>query len=107
MINGIHHVALSTPDLDRLAKFYRDVLGFAPVDWTGGWSKGSDVIDEIVGLRSSAARQTVLKAGNLFIEIFEFSSPPPKPGQQNRPVCDHGYTHFCLDVTDIAAEYER
>ena len=61
MINGIHHVALSTPDLDRLAKFYRDVFGFKAVDWVGGWSKGSDLIDEIVGLRGSAARQTMLR----------------------------------------------
>jgi predicted enzyme related to lactoylglutathione lyase len=24
-----------------------------------------------------------------------------------RPVCNHGITHFCFDVTDIEHEYER
>jgi hypothetical protein len=24
-----------------------------------------------------------------------------------RPVCDHGITHLCLNVTDIDKEYER
>ena len=27
MIRGIHHVAVSTPDLDRIVSFYRDVMG--------------------------------------------------------------------------------
>ena len=27
MINGIHHVSLSTTDMDRLLHFYRDLLG--------------------------------------------------------------------------------
>jgi catechol 2,3-dioxygenase-like lactoylglutathione lyase family enzyme len=107
MINGLHHIALSTPDIDRLTRFYCDVLGFKRVDWAGGWERGNPIIDEIVGLRDSAARQVMLRAGNLFIEVFEYSSPTPKPGEPNRPVCDHGYTHFALNVVDIEAEYAR
>lgn len=36
MIRGIHHVGLSTPDLDRLVDFYRDVMGFEVV-MTSEW----------------------------------------------------------------------
>ncbi|MET0546464.1 MAG: VOC family protein [Caulobacterales bacterium] len=107
MINGLHHVALSTPDLDRLRNFYVNALGFAEVEWTGGWPRGSALIDSIVGLRDSSCRQIMLRAGNLYIEVFEYHTPAPKPGDPNRPVCDHGYTHFALDVTDIDKEYER
>ncbi len=28
MLVGIHHTAISTPDLDRCATFYRDLFGF-------------------------------------------------------------------------------
>jgi catechol 2,3-dioxygenase-like lactoylglutathione lyase family enzyme len=28
MIRGLHHTAISTPDIDRLVRFYRDVIGF-------------------------------------------------------------------------------
>jgi catechol 2,3-dioxygenase-like lactoylglutathione lyase family enzyme len=49
----------------------------------------------------------VLLAGNLYIEVFEYSSPPGRPSDPERPVSDHGYTHFCIDVTDIDAEYAR
>ena len=30
-----------------------------------------------------------------------------KAGDPNRPVCDQGITHICLQVTDIDAEYAR
>ena len=105
MIRGIHHVALSTPDLDRLEVFYTEVLGFERA-FESSW-RDRPVIDQIVGLKDSAARNIMLRAGNAYIEIFEYSSPQGRPADPNRPACDHGYTHFCLDVRDIDAEYER
>ena len=106
MIRGIHHTAISTPNLERALAFYRDVLGFVEVnDFT--WPVGSAVIDGIVGLKGSSARTVMLNAGNVMIEFFQYESPPPKLGDPARPVSDHGITHFCLDVRDIEAEYER
>ena len=43
MIRGIHHVAISTPNLERIVAFYRDVIG-AEVVYEGGWEQGSEVI---------------------------------------------------------------
>ncbi len=105
VINGVHHVALSTGDLDRLVAFYTEHLGFEVVMDTA-WSD-RPAIDDILGLKGTAARQKMLRAGNAYVEVFEFSAPEPEPGDPKRPVCNHGYTHFCLDVTDIDAEYER
>ena len=105
MINGIHHVAISTPNLNRLVDFYKNVLGFEIVYETS-WEK-REIIDQIVGLKNSAARSVMLRAHNTHIELFEYSAPEPVPGDPNRPVCDHGYTHLCFDVNDIDAEYER
>ena len=105
MIRGIHHVAISTPNLDRLTAFYIDVVGLRQVMSTS-WSD-RPVIDRIIGLQGSAARQVMLQAGNAYLELFEYSSPTARPADPERPACDHGYTHFCLDVTDIDAEYAR
>jgi catechol 2,3-dioxygenase-like lactoylglutathione lyase family enzyme len=106
MIRGVHHVAVATGDLDRLVAFYCDQLGFTLLK-QGSWEAGSASVDRIVGLKDSAARTAVLRAGNLYLELFQYLSPPGRPGEPDRPVSDHGYTHFCLDVTDIDAEYER
>ena len=106
MINGIHHTAISTPDLDRALGFYRDLLG-ATVVTDFEWPAGLDVADRIVGLRSSSARAVLLRLGNAMIELFEFRAPTPRSGDPERPVCDHGITHICLDVSDVDAEYDR
>lgn len=105
MIRGIHHVAIATPDLDRLTAFYADALGFEVVMATA-W-RDRELIDRMVGLRGSAARQTMLKAGNAFLELFEYESPVGRAAPAERSPADHGYTHFCIDVLDIDAECER
>ena len=106
MIRGVHHVAISTPDLDRALGFYRDLLGFQEVQRVT-WNAGADQIDRVMNLQGTAARQVMLKAGNLCLELFEFHSPTPRPADPERPVCDHGHTHICLDVTDIQEVYDR
>ncbi|HEY8351680.1 MAG TPA: nuclear transport factor 2 family protein [Sphingomonadales bacterium] len=106
MIRGVHHVALSTANLDRLVAFYRDVLGFELATEEISWPKGSTMIDEIVGLKDSAARQVMLRAGNAYIEIFEYSSPAARDAEPLR-ACDRGYTHICFDVTNIDEVFER
>ena len=106
MILGVHHVAVSTGDLDRSLDFYAGLLGFEIVfdQW---WPRGTQVADAITGLRGSSARQLLLRGGNLFVELFEYESPRPRPADPMRPVCDHGITHLCLDVEDLEAEYAR
>ena len=105
MIRGIHHVAICTPDLDRLAAFYRDVIGFTEVMNTS-WSD-RPIVDRIINLRGSAARQIMLQAGNAYLELFQYELPAGTPADPNRTPASQGYTHFCLDVVDIDAEYER
>ena len=106
MIRGIHHVAISTPNLDRLLGFYRDLLGMKEVmHFT--WEKGSEGIDQALRLKDSAARQVMLRAENLCIELFEFTHPEPVPMDPERPVCNHGHTHICFDVQDIYTVYDK
>jgi catechol 2,3-dioxygenase-like lactoylglutathione lyase family enzyme len=106
VIRGVHHTAISTPDIERLLGFYRDIVGFE-VTWDTSWEAGSDAADEILRLKGSAARLVMLRAGNVYLELFQYESPTPKPGDPDRPVCDHGITHICLDVVNVDEEYER
>jgi catechol 2,3-dioxygenase-like lactoylglutathione lyase family enzyme len=104
MIRGVHHLAVSTPDLDRFVDHYERWFGFERCGG-GGWEPGNERIDTMVGLKDSAARYQMIRLGNLYIEAFEYSAPQ---GQAVRPrMCDHGIVHFCLYCDDVFAEYER
>jgi catechol 2,3-dioxygenase-like lactoylglutathione lyase family enzyme len=106
MLLGLHHVAVSTPDAERMIAFYRDGLGFELV-LDRPWQKGSELADTVLGLDRSSGRQVLMRAGDAYVELFEFSSPIPRPANPDRPVCDHGYTHLCIDVDDLDDTYER
>lgn len=105
MIRGVHHFAIHVRDLNRMVQFYSDAFHFelcgAPFEWSN-----QEKLDLIMDVPGTAARQAIMRAGNCYIELFEFSAPLPQSDQPLRPF-DKGYTHFCVDVTDIEDEYER
>ena len=55
-INGLHHAAISTPNIERLMKWYKKNFGFEEVS-RSEWPIGSKTIDQVVGLKDSSAKQ--------------------------------------------------
>lgn len=106
MLNCVHHVAISTPDLARLQAFYCDLLGFREINRTG-WPAGSEMINRVLGLADSAATTVMLQGPGLCIELFQFSLPHEPVHDPVRPVHRYGLTHICLDVSDIDVVYRR
>lgn len=108
MIRGIHHPSLATADLDGLLPFYRDLLGFETVS-AFGWEAGSDLsalAGEITGVAGSTARSVLLKAGNAFLEIFEYTVPrSARSGESSLTAT--GFAHVCFDSDDVAADHAR
>jgi catechol 2,3-dioxygenase-like lactoylglutathione lyase family enzyme len=104
MIKGMNHVGISVVSLDRSIGFYRDLLGMEVVE-----QEAFEGIryDRILALDGVAGKTALLRHGNMQVELFEFSSPHPRKADCDRPVCDHGITHFCIEVTDIDGVYER
>ena len=103
MILGIHHPALSVPDLEKGLEFYRDKLGFEPV-MEADLPEGIEMISDGMGIESSKYKVAMLKKGNSCIELFEF--PEAEAATPDRPVQKHGITHICLASDDYAADYE-
>ena len=103
-IKGIHHIAISVPDLKRARAFYCDVLGFEIAEeFEFGPDDESDRVTQVKG---ACADVLMLRAGNMHVEIFEFRNDGVTLQDDDRPVCDHGYTHFSLEVDgDIEEVY--
>ena len=104
MIRGIHHVGMNCRDLERMKRFYCEAFGFEPVDEGFAWEK-EPIMDVIVDVKDSASKGVMLRAGTCYLELFQYSSPPPSSDKPLKPN-DRGYTHFCVDATDIANDIE-
>lgn len=106
MIAGFHHVAIATRDLARLSRFYCEQFGLQ-VLYQGAWQRGNTGIDAMVDLPDSSADLVVLGTGAFRLEIFQYHTPAGRQPEADRPVCDSGITHLCMQVTDIDGEYAR
>lgn len=103
MIRGIHHIGMNCRDLDRMTRFYREAFGFRPVAEEGFAWADEPTMDHIIDVEGSASKGVMLRAGTCYLELFEYSAPPPEHDRPLRPY-DRGYTHFCVDVTDITTD---
>lgn len=92
-------------DLEKMMAFYEAAFGFSVVGEPFAW-KDVDLLDKILDVPGSAAKGAMMRAGTCYIELFEFQAPQPDMAAPKRPY-DKGYTHFCVDVTDIETEFTR
>lgn len=99
-ITGMHHVGISTLDIDHLVTFYTDTLGFEQVDGFS-WDPGFDDVDAALALSGSGGTMAMLQLGSVRLELFEFSNPRPNAGDPNRSIAGVGINHVCLLVDDI------
>jgi catechol 2,3-dioxygenase-like lactoylglutathione lyase family enzyme len=105
-VQGIHHIGVSVPDIEKARSFYIDLLGgveeVAPLEW-----RDNAFIDSVVGLKDSAAKQFFCRLGNAHIEVFEYAQPRSAPQDLDRGVHNFGYTHFAIQVDDVLATHAR
>jgi len=88
-----------------MVRFYRDAFGFDVVGEGFSWTS-TPMMDQILGVKGTAARGCMLRAGTCYLEMFQYSAPAPGVTRPLEPF-DRGYTHFCVDVTDIEKEFPR
>jgi glyoxylase I family protein len=106
MIVGIHHTALSTPDADRLVRFYQNLFGFE-VEFDFPWDESNQAFETSHAVGPTAGRVVMIANGASRLEIFEYKKPAPRPDISGRANADLGIAHFSIEVRDIAKEYER
>lgn len=105
MILGVHHPALSVPDMQKALDFYCGKLGFESV-MQAEIPPGIPPLNEAFGVADAGCKVQIIKRGNSCIELFEFSAEDTPTGDPERPVNQHGITHICLAVDDYENDYK-
>jgi catechol 2,3-dioxygenase-like lactoylglutathione lyase family enzyme len=106
VLKGLHHTALSTPDLERLVAFYRDQFGFA-VAFEFAWDETNPGFRRTHAGVETRGRVAMLERGASRLELFEYAKPAPRPVSGLPGNADHGLRHLAFEVTDIEAEVAR
>ena len=102
----IRHLALATPDIERLTDFYSVLLGQPEFRRLGNWSflrLEGEKIDAVAGLDGIVGESAFFQIRNLELEIFKFHSHPTQLPETPRPLDAPGYNMIVLDVSDLDA----
>lgn len=104
MITALHHIGISVVNLERSIAFYRDFLG---MELSSEHPFGGPRFERILRLTGASGRAAHLHGGGTEVELFEFAHPSPRRSDPDRPACDNGITHFCIEVADLRGLYAR
>ncbi|MFC4311622.1 VOC family protein [Steroidobacter flavus] len=105
MVKAVHHVGMSTADLERCIHFYRDLIGMELL--SESQTEGEATYDALLGLQNVKARSAMLGIGSMRLELWEFEHPAGKSLQPMLPVNIPRITHLCFEVEDIQSDYQR
>lgn len=98
-----NHVGISVTDIDRSIAFYREFFGLEKLCEV--FPFGGEQFETIMDIPGVTGRMCMIGKGDLQLELFEFTGSKAKDPEY--PVSDRGYSHFGMDVDDIAATYEK
>ncbi|MEL6686345.1 MAG: VOC family protein [Pseudomonadota bacterium] len=100
----IRHVALATPDIERLTDFYSELLDEPSPRRIGRLRPfGGENIDKVSGLPGSELKMSWFQIRNLELEIAQYFSHPTELPNPPRSVDSIGFNMIVFDVNDLAA----
>jgi catechol 2,3-dioxygenase-like lactoylglutathione lyase family enzyme len=100
-----HHVGFAIKDLDKVVRFYQDVLGFIILDL--GIREG---VEAAAPMGMSYVKYRIFRAippkGDFFIQLLQFENATEEQ-PHNKPHTSLGFDHVGIEVDDIDAIYHR
>ncbi len=100
------HVALATPDIDRLVAFYTKLLGIAPHHRIDN-IRNSPKLDDIANIDSLRLRAAWFKTGAMVVEIWQFENPPTSVPTAAPAYTTIGYNTISFAVSNLAQTYQQ
>ena len=92
-----HHIALSVPNAEESADWYKKMLGF-------------EVVTRMNENGVNKMKVIHISRGDAYIELFEVEGAKPLPEYRRDPSTDftvHGLKHFAFTVTDAMAAFKE
>jgi catechol 2,3-dioxygenase-like lactoylglutathione lyase family enzyme len=99
------HVALVSPDLDRLVEFYGLLLNAEPNRRTNRAS--GPTFDEVADYDDVMIRAAWFDVGNMILEMWQFVNPSTPEPKQPPAFEALGYNKVAFEVSDLEKEVER
>ena len=105
MLTSIDHVNLVVKDMQKVLRFYCDVLGFKvtkEVTISGDW------VEEVVGLKDVTADVVFVDLlDGPRIELIQYRSPQGAILSENQLPNTHGIRHIAFRVTDMEGAIDK
>ncbi|MEP3226531.1 MAG: VOC family protein [Parasphingorhabdus sp.] len=100
----IRHVALATPDFDRIVKFYSILLEQKQPRRLGRLiNLQGENFDNVSGLADTKLKMAFFNVRNMELEIAQYVSHPTKLPKKPRPLDAPGFAMIVFDVEDLDA----
>jgi short-subunit dehydrogenase/catechol 2,3-dioxygenase-like lactoylglutathione lyase family enzyme len=103
----LSQIALSTSDVRRSQRWYRDVLGLEPAGGTNLFAGPLSSMVQGVPRSASTCWWLVDRQDHFQVELFEFRSPLVRALPDDWRPCDVGYSTMSFAVADLDATMER
>lgn len=100
---GVAHTGVTTSDLDRSIRFFRDVLGMVV---TEPRLYDDPIMGRITGVPDAAIRVAYVEFPGHKLELLQYLQPQQRRQSDLRP-CDSGHLHLSLAVEGIDAVARR
>jgi catechol 2,3-dioxygenase-like lactoylglutathione lyase family enzyme len=98
------HVGIAVENLEKAVEFYKVFLQQEPFVYFE--TKGDKpFLDQIVGYEQAHMREAMFELGGGYVELLEYTRP--EQGRTDPETYNVGHMHFCFEVDDVQAEYER
>ena len=104
LIDKIHHSCICVKDMEKSLAIYQEILGMEKVQDT---HFEGEAIDRLLELDKVRFRIVHLKVGGDILELMQFERPPGGDKAAGHKMNDSGITHFCFEVQDTDAVYEK
>lgn len=105
-------ISATVPDLGRAKAYFGDTLGLQAAP-EGALELHEAAHEALWGLAGASRRTADLQAGDLVIELVEYTAPAVRPRPPGWRLCDRGISHIalgtrsrqhCIDVVDAARD---